>query len=351
MRAVHSYKESDQKLYLDLLKKTEAYSELSPQYKVLLILKFIFYFGVLSLIWLLILSTESQLLFYSSYIAFGIWGILLALNFAHDFAHDTVFKNRSLNLLGFIFLYAILGAHAESWKLRHTEAHHVAPNVGGLDTDLNMVVWIRLIPTSPFKNYHKYQPYYLFIVYALYSIFWIFIKDPLFVLKQVRKREVKTVFYVLSFFVQKLFYFSIILFFPLMFSNHPLSTVLIGFFLMHIVQSLFLSLTFMSTHHVVGASYPEINLDGRISVSWMRNQINCSNDFHPFSPVANFIFGGFNNHIAHHLFPHIHHFHYPKVNKIIYPILEKNGFNLLNNTYFASVYSHFKLLKLRGTNQ
>jgi len=351
MRALHSYDESDQRLYLDLLKKIEPYSELSAQHRILLILKFIFYFGVLSLLWLLILTVESKFLFFGCYIAFGIWGILLALNFAHDFSHDTVFKNRTINLLGFIFLYAILGAHAESWKLRHTDAHHVAPNVGGLDTDLNMVVWIRLIPTSTFRNYHKYQPFYLFAVYALYSLFWVFIKDPVFVFNQIRKGEVKSVNYVLSFILQKLFYFSIVLFLPIVFSSQPLSVVLIGFFFMHIIQSLFLSVTFMSTHHVVGASYPEINSEGRISVSWMRNQINCSNDFHPFSSVANFIFGGFNNHIAHHLFPHIHHFHYPKVNKIIYPILEKNGFTLLNNSYFASVYSHFKLLKQRGTNQ
>ena len=351
MRALHSHQEDDHQLYLELLKKIDGYTHLSRAERGFLVLKFIFFFGILALFWFGILNTTSILIFYGCYISFGIWGILLALNFAHDFSHDTVFKNRLLNLLGFIFLYSILGAHAESWKSRHTDAHHVAPNVGGLDTDLNMVGWIRLIPTTPLKDYHKYQRFYLIAVYALYSLFWILIKDPLFVWNQIRKKDVPSVAYLFSFLLQKLFYFSLLLILPIIYSNQPLSIILIGFGFMHVIQSLFLSLTFMSTHHVVGASYPEINSDRRISTSWMRNQINCSNDFHPFSPLANFIFGGFNNHIAHHLFPHIHHFHYPKINRIIYPILQKNGFTLLNSSYFGSVCSHFQLLKMRGSIQ
>jgi len=78
------------------------------------------------------------------------------------------------------------------------------------------------------------------------------------------------------------------------------------------------------------------------------NQIKSSNDFYPFSHTANFIFGGVNNHIAHHLFPHISHYHYPKVNKVLYQLLLENNITPNQTTYFGGVLSHLRLLKKRG---
>ena len=69
------------------------------------------------------------------------------------------------------------------------------------------------------------------------------------------------------------------------------------------------------THHVEATEYPTTDENGYINTSWLMNQIKSSNDMHPFSETANFILGGFNNHIAHHLFPHYHHIYYPKLNR------------------------------------
>jgi len=348
--ASHITNQSDHDLYIKMLKAIEPYSKMHKKDHWKLLVTFFFFLSVLIGIWLGIVYTPSIFIFVFLYIFFGIWGIMMALNFGHDFSHDTVFKNRKLNNIGFIFQFALLGAHADAWKIRHTESHHVAPNVGGLDTDLNMVEWIRLIPDSKLKSYHRFQPLYLIGVYALYSLFWIFIKDPAFMILKMRENSIKNIPLLFSMLYQKLFYFSVILILPIIFSNQPLSVILWGFLCMHFIQSLFLSITFMATHHVVGANYPSINSDGKVDSSWMRNQIECSNDFHPFSPIANFIFGGFNNHIAHHLFPHVHHFNYIKINKIIYPMLIESGFRPLSNSYFGSVKSHFQLLAYRGTN-
>jgi linoleoyl-CoA desaturase len=348
--AQHITNPKDQEMYMQMLKAIDSYSNLTKKDYWFLLLKFFFFLSVFSSIWIGIITINSTFLFILLCILFGIWGIIMALNFGHDFSHDTVFKSKRLNKIGFIFQFAILGAHADAWKIRHTEAHHLAPNVGGLDTDLNMVEWIRLIPDSKLKPYHKLQPFYLVGVYSLYSLFWIFIKDPLYTISKIKENGTKSIGLLFSMIYQKLFYFSIILILPIIYSQQPLSIVLLGFICMHVFQSLFLSLTFMATHHVIGANYPTINSEGKVELSWMRNQIECSNDFHPFSPIANFIFGGFNNHIAHHLFPHIHHFHYVKVNKIIYPLLKEYGFRPLSNSYFGSVKSHFQLLAHRGSN-
>ena len=102
------------------------------------------------------------------------------------------------------------------------------------------------------------------------------------------------------------------------------------------------------THHIKGLAYPETDRSGYIQASWFINQINSSNDFYPFSKLANFIFGGFNNHIAHHLFPHIHHIYYPELNKILYKVLI--GSNIIPNqtSYFEGVISHLSHLKQLG---
>src|SRR5660398_289973 len=98
-------------------------------------------------------------------------------------------------------------------------------------------------------------------------------------------------------------YIFIILIMPLFFSQQAWPVVVIGFILMHLIQSLFLLFTFFMTHHVTNTLYPETNREGNIKSSWFMNQVKSSNDMHPFSKTANFILGGFNNHIAHHLFP------------------------------------------------
>ena len=69
----------------------------------------------------------------------------------------------------------------------------------------------------------------------------------------------------------------------------------------------------------------ETDKNGIIQTSWLMNQIGSSNDMHPFSETANFLLGGFNNHIAHHLFSHVSHIHYPRLNRILYKTLNDNG--------------------------
>lgn len=66
---------------------------------------------------------------------------------------------------------------------------------------------------------------------------------------------------------------------------------------------------------------------------------------HPFSEAGNFISGGFNNRIAHYLFPHYHHIHYPQLNRILY-----RYYNLIispNQTSYwgGMLISHLRLLK------
>jgi linoleoyl-CoA desaturase len=75
------------------------------------------------------------------------------------------------------------------------------------------------------------------------------------------------------------------------------------------------------------------------------HQISSANDFHPFSTVANFIFGGFNCHVAHHLFPSVPHPYYPDISRIIYRNLAGKNIAIHQTSYLGGIASHIRLLK------
>ena len=90
----------------------------------ILILKFCFYFSILVFLYWCILGSITGGGLMLCYILFGLTSVLLGFNFAHDFSHNTVFENKSLNNLCFIIIYTLVGAHAEAWKYRHIHSHH-----------------------------------------------------------------------------------------------------------------------------------------------------------------------------------------------------------------------------------
>lgn len=311
----------------------------------LLVMKFIFYFSLMLVSYCLIYNSDNTLILFSSYILFGLLSVLLGFNFAHDFCHNTIFKNKKLNNLSFTFIYSLVGAHAEAWKYRHIRSHHYAPSVKDYDSDLQITSLIRVEPTSAYKWYHKYQHFYAPVTYTSYSLYWVFIKDFVIYFTDHANPHKKNSQFHISFWLQKIFYLSYLFFLPFIFSNHPWYILVTAFLCMHFLQSLFLLFTFFMTHHVEKTEYFSADHMGYIKTSWFTNQIKSSNDFYPFSKTANFIFGGFNNHIAHHLFPHIHHVHYPRLNEILYKILADNKITPNETTFIGGIVSHLRHLK------
>jgi linoleoyl-CoA desaturase len=341
MKHRHAHVNEDQQLWKEIQEKVK--QELGECFHVpatLIWVKFIFYFLLVVTGYGLLFVLTNPWLFVFNYVVFGWMSILFAFNFAHDLSHDAIFQQHRWNNLGFIAIYSLVGAHAEAWRERHIHSHHFAPNVEHYDTDLELSNIIRVLPNSPHKWYHRFQHVYASFAYTTYSLFWIFVKDFV-VLFSSRNSFI----YQLSFWSQKIFYLSYILLLPILFSAHSWPIVLIAFLLMHFIQSLFLLFTFFITHHVESTAYPAFDSEGRISTSWFKNQLVSSNDFYPFSRLANFIFGGFNNHVAHHLFPSVHHIHYPKLSRLLYQTLQSHGLEPNQTTYLGGVISHLQLLK------
>jgi len=311
------------------------------KFRSLLILKLLTYAGIACILYVALFHIANPLLYVACFTGYGFAILLLAFNFAHDFSHGTIFKKSTWNDWGFIFIYALNGAHAEAWKQRHIDSHHFAPNVEHYDSDLEISSLIRVIPRSAYLWLHRFQHIYAPLAYTSYSLYWVLIKD----FHNLLATGQKSARYLGSFILQKLFYVGYLVVLPIIFSHQPWYIVLAGFLAMHLCQSLFLLFTFFMTHHVEGVEYPVVDSRGYITTSWVMNQIKSSNDIYPFSKTANFIFGGFNNHIAHHLFPNIHHIHYPQLNKTLYKVLQSHGITPNQTTYWGGICSHLRLLK------
>jgi len=315
---------------------------------ILLVLKFVFYFSLLIICYYSIFATTTLIFLLLGYIGFGLIAVLLGFNFAHDFSHNTVFKNKTLNNFYFTLLYTLVGADAGAWKFRHVHSHHYAPNVKDYDSDLQITSLIRVEPGIAWQWFHLYQHWYAPFAYTTYSLYWVFIKDLVLYCNDQLNPHKKTVAYHVVFWLQKITYLTLMLVLPLAVSNFHWYHITAAFMLMHLIQSLFLLFTFFITHHVEKTAYFNADTKGYIKTSWLNNQVKSSNDFYPFSHAANFIFGGFNNHIVHHLFPHINHLHYPKLNKIVYPILKAHQIEPNVTGFFSGISSHLKHLKNMG---
>ena len=346
MKDRHIKVAADSKLLKEIYHRVEKEISMdSVSFATIISIKFAFYFLLTLLVYCSIYLVEDQIGFIICFIAYGLISLLFAFNFSHDFSHHTVFKSKRLNHFGFVTIYTLVGAHAEAWKFRHINSHHYAPNVEGYDSDLKISKLIRVVPDSEYYWFHRYQYLYAPVAYSIYSLFWIFVKDFIILFNDTESPVKKNLGYYLSFAMQKISYISLMLVIPVAFSKQDWSVVVIAFLLMHLLQSLFLLFTFFMTHHVEETQYPKVDGKGYISTSWLMNQIKSSNDMHPFSRMANFILGGFNNHIAHHLFPHYHHIFYPKISKLLYQILAENGIMPNTTSYVGGVKSHFRLLK------
>jgi linoleoyl-CoA desaturase len=349
MKAEHLQIDEHTKLYNSIYKEIRSTLDLNPnkanQY---FIGKAIFYglFTVSS--YSLIFLIENPYLFALNFVVFGLLAVLLCFNFAHDLSHHALLKKPFWNNVFFEFIYTMVGAHPEAWKDRHLHSHHFAPNVKHFDTDLAISGIIRVIPDSDRKWFHKFQHLYAPLAYMTYSFYWVFIKDFYVVNHFKPKKKSQNLRYYFTFIFLKGCYLGYMLILPILFSKQPLWLILIAFLIMHMVQSLYTLFTFFITHHVENSVYPVANEEGKINTSWFMNQIKSSNDFYPYSFTANFIFGGVNNHIAHHLFPHINHYNYPKVNLILFKRLREAGIEPNVSTYFSGVRSHLKHLKNMG---
>jgi linoleoyl-CoA desaturase len=285
-------------------------------------------------------------------ILLGMFAAFSAFNIGHDAIHGAFTSNpRTNKLLGHTF--DILGANAYVWSITHNVVHHTFTNIPGHDEDIEVAPGlIRLSPEDKINKIQQYQHLYAFLLYGLASISWVFRKDyKKFFQKKIgnydnSKHPKNEVF---NLFFYKAVYYTLFIIIPLVVLDITWWQFLIGFVAMHLAEGLVLGLVFQLAHVVEGTDFPTPNESGNIEEAWAIHQMRTTANFARKSSLANFLCGGLNFQIEHHLFPRVCHIHYRAISDIVKTTAEE--FNLPyieNETFSGALVSHYKMLKKFG---
>lgn len=316
--------------------------------------KFFLYFSLFLIFYglLFINAVSGNLLVLTiTYSLFGLIGILLAFNSSHDAVHNTLFESKKLNSIAHYLIFNLQGVNATLWKIRHISSHHIFPNVDGCDADIDNNPFIRLSKSHTRKRHHKFQHIYAPFVYSVYTLHWILVKDFIYLSKK-EVANMKDLSYSWLFICEvvllKVIYFLLIIIVPYYFSSLPLSHWIIAFIVMHLVISIFFVLTLIISHLTTETNFPVPDSKGVLPTCYHEHQLSVSLDYHPTSIFANWIFGGFNSHAAHHLFPRLPHTLYTDITPIIKEMAKKFSMPYNELSIKDAIKSHFRYLKELG---
>jgi linoleoyl-CoA desaturase len=271
---------------------------------------------------------------------------MVVFNLVHDASHHAISSNKGINNC-IKYIGDIVGINTYIWDIRHNIQHHTFTNVLGGDLIIENIPLIRLSEHQRYRKYHAFQPYYAVVLYLLYSFYWMFVIDfRLFFKKDICNlmniQHPKREWLLLIFF--KTFYIVYMLVLPVMFTNMSLALVMGLFMAMHCAAGLLLSFIAVLGHFVEGPSFPE-PVDGVLSNSWSEHELEATIDFAPSSKLINWITGGLNTHVAHHLYPQICHVHYYEMTPIIEAYCKEHGYPYKKESFSNALASHFRYLK------
>jgi linoleoyl-CoA desaturase len=269
----------------------------------------------------------------------------------HDANHGSYSTNPVIND-GLGLTANLLGASSFFWKQKHNIIHHTYTNVDGIDDDIAKSPIIRHCESQKWVPAHKVQHLYLIPIYALSSIFWLFFMD---FAKYFTGKIFTTEAWKMStknkiiFWLTKVGYLTFYMIIPAMvWGFWPW---LAGFFVLHAVMGLTLSIVFQLAHVVENTEFETIALDEtkHLDTAWAEHELRTTSNFAMGSKVVSWFVGGLNYQIEHHLFPKVSHVHYPAISKIV---MEKcKEFSLPYNKYdtmMEAVASHFRVMKSLG---
>lgn len=284
-------------------------------------------------------------------IGIGMAGV--GMNVMHDGNHGSYSSKKWINNLMGSSIY-ILAGNAFNWKVQHNVLHHTYTNIQGYDEDIDAGRVIRFSKHSDWHKMHKYQQFYSIFLYGLLTINWAITTD----FKQMSgylKRGLsygKAPNHALlwtTLTISKILYVLIWIVVPILVLSISWWKILIGFFVMHYVAGIILSLTFQLAHVMPSTEVVVPDAEGNMKNTWAIHQLFTTANFAPKNKIVGWFTGGLNRQIEHHLFSHISHVHYKDLAKIVKATAKE--FNLPYNEYRttrSAIMSHFQQLKELG---
>ncbi len=356
VKKIHFERKSAVDFYQVLSKRVEDYfknNNLSKHANANMVAKSIFILTVFVLSYVGILSNMFSLGIVLLFFAInGFFAALIGFNISHDAVHGAYSSNKTLNrILGTTF--NLLGTNDYVWKIKHNIVHHTYTNIPEHDSDIEDLPFIRISASQERKWNHRFQHIYMFFFYLFTTLSWVFKNDYVnFFRKEwgwYKNPDHPKIEYFRLFFFKALYYFMFLVL-PFMVVDQPWYFIILGFVLLHFVEGMTLAVVFQLAHVVDGAEFPEPNEDGKVKDSWAVHQLKTTANFARNSWLANFICGGLNFQIEHHLFPAICHIHYTKLAPIVQNTAYEFGLPYNESkTFIGALRSHIRMMHRLGT--
>lgn len=253
----------------------------------------------------------------------------------HDISHGQVFSSRPVSYAtGLIVWNLLTGIRMSSWERNH-HPHHEHTNKIGFDPDVdNPFVFsekqgdidhpfARFLP-----KFSKYQHLYFFMMLPfIHSV------RMLAVLSRA-SQEKKDVY----FFIE----FGLLLTFVVLFFSYAF------YFFGLINGALFLLLNYGTTALIAGLAFapnhkgqPMLGPDEEVTY---KTQVISSRNLSP-NPVIDFLYGGLNYQIEHHLFTDMSRFHFKKARILVREFCEREGLPYHETTPLGSLIEMYRSLK------
>ena len=286
-------------------------------------------------------------------IVMGIGMAGVGMNVMHDGNHDSYSTKKWINKFMGGSIY-ILAGNVYNWQVQHNVLHHTYTNIQGHDEDLDAGRILRFSKHTEWKKHHKFQHLYSILLYGLLTFNWVITTDfrqmSCYMKRKLAYGELpKPILNWSRMILFKLVYLCIWIVLPLLVLDIAWWQLLIGFFTMHYVAGVILSVVFQLAHVIDEADTPLPDNRGNMKNTWAIHQLLTTVNFGNKSKAVNWFTGGLNHQIEHHIFPHISHIHYTKIGEIVKKTVKE--FNLPYNEYKTTakaIISHFKHLKKLG---
>ncbi len=288
-------------------------------------------------------------------IVMGVGMAGIGMNVMHDANHGAYSSKKWINKVLGSSIY-ILAGNTYNWQVQHNVLHHTYTNIHGHDEDLEAGRVLRFSKHAKWYKFHKFQHYYGVLLYGLLTFNWAittdfqqtyrYLKRKLSFGKMPKKSTQWT-----TLVITKVIYFAIWIVVPLLFFNIVWWKILLGFFIMHYVAGVILSVVFQLAHVVEDTDMPLPDESGTMKNTWAIHQLFTTVNFSTKNRLMNWFTGGLNHQVEHHIFPNISHVHYTKISKIVRETAQE--FNLPYNEYKTTrkaIKAHFRYLKQMGMN-
>ena len=254
-------------------------------------------------------------------IVMGVGMAGVGMNVMHDGNHGAYSNKKWVNKFMGGSIY-ILAGNVYNWQVQHNVLHHTYTNIHEHDEDMEAGRILRFSKHTEWKKHHKFQHWYSVLLYGLLTFNWAITTDFQQMYRYTKRRlsygklpSPLTNWSTLL--IAKIIYVTIWIVLPMLVLEIAWYKILLGFFIMHYVAGVILSVVFQLAHIVDEADTPLPDESGTMKNTWAIHQLFTTVNFGTKNKVVNWFTGGLNHQVEHHIFPNISHVHYTKISKIV----------------------------------